>query len=105
MLYIVYCEDDMRVSEEIRARLREDHLAYIARHEHLILLGGAMLDDDGETRIGSSLILNVPDRATAEDFSAGEPFRRAGLYSRVAISRMRRAQWNPAIAPSTQDGH
>lgn len=36
--------------------------------------------------------------------SENEPFRKAGLYTRVEISRMRRGQWYPANAPKSVDG-
>lgn len=69
------------------------------------MLGGALLADDGVARTGSVLILNVPNRAAAEAFSADEPFRKAGLFKTVKISRMRRGQWNPAAAPATPEGN
>ena len=105
MLYVLYCEDDSKVSKQIRSEHKEAHLAYLDQHKSLIVLGGAMLDDDGETRLGSTLILNVPTRAEAEAFSAGEPFRCAGLYARVRITRMRRAQWRPELAPTSVEGN
>lgn len=98
MLYILYCEDDMSASERIRSTYKETHQAYLAQHASLIVLGGAMLDEDGETRVGSTLVLRVNSRAEAEAFSANEPFRRAGLYASVKITRMRRAQWHPELA-------
>jgi uncharacterized protein len=104
MLYIVYCEDDSRVSARIRSTHKEAHLAYLAQHANLIVLGGAMLAEDGETRIGSTLILNVESLEEAKAFSESEPFRQAGLYKSVSITRMRRAQWRPERAPSSVEG-
>ena len=69
------------------------------------VLGGALLAEDGTTRTGSVLIINAPDLAAAEAFSRDEPFRKAGLFSSVKISRMRRGQWNPAAAPKSADGN
>jgi uncharacterized protein len=105
MLYILYCQDDPAVSKEIRSLHKDAHLAYLDRYANLIVLGGAMLDEDGTTRIGSTLILNVNNRAEAEAFSMDEPFRRAGLYSNVWITRMRRAQWRPERAPQSVEGN
>ena len=104
MLYILYMEDGPR-SREIRAAARAAHLAYLERNRDILVLGGALLADDGSTRTGSVLILNVPDRAAAEAFAEGEPFRRAGLFATVKLSRMRRGQWNPAAAPKTAEGN
>ena len=46
-----------------------------------------------------------PRREEAEAFSRDEPFRKAGLFERVEINRMRRGQWNPAAAPKTAEGN
>jgi uncharacterized protein YciI len=103
MLYIIY-QTDKPGGEEIRAATRDDHFAYLDAHENILVLGGAMLADDGRTRTGSVLIVNVEDRAAAEAFSENEPFRKAGLFDRVEITRMRRGQWNPDAAPKNAEG-
>jgi hypothetical protein len=46
----------------------------------------------------------VPGREQAEAFSRSEPFRKAGLFKSVKITRMRRGQWNPAVAPKRRKG-
>jgi hypothetical protein len=104
MLYIIY-QLDRPNSEAIRAAHREAHFKYLDGHEDILVLGGAMLAEDGTTRIGSVLIINVPSREEAERFSINEPFRQAGLFERVEITRMRRGQWNPAAAPKTPEGN
>jgi uncharacterized protein YciI len=104
MLYIIY-QEDRPGGQAIRAATREAHLAYLERHKDKVVLGGALLAEDGTTRTGSALIINVPDRKAAEAFSADEPFRRAGLFQTVKISRMRRGQWNPEVAPKTAEGN
>ena len=104
MLYIIY-QIDKPGSEEIRARTREDHFAYLDAHEDILVLGGALLGEDGKTRTGSVLIVNAASREEAEAFSSNEPFRKAGLFERVEISRMRRGQWNPSAAPKTAEGN
>lgn len=104
MLYVIYMEDGPG-SVEIRAVTRDAHLAYLEAHRDILVLGGALLAEDGKTRIGSMLVLNVPGRKAAETFSENEPFRRAGLFTSVRITRMRRGQWNPAAAPKTEEGN
>ncbi len=89
MLYIVY-QIDGPDSPEIRAATRDAHFKYLDEHEDILVLGGALLADDGKTRTGSVLIINVDDLTAAKAFSENEPFRRAGLFARVEISRMRR---------------
>lgn len=105
MLYIIYQEDKDEGASEIRERVKPAHLDYLARFESRLVLGGALLDEDGATRTGSVLILNVGSYAEAEAFSLDEPFRKAGLFKSVRISRMRRGQWNPDAAPATAEGN
>ncbi|MGH8695542.1 MAG: YciI family protein [Burkholderiales bacterium] len=104
MLYIIY-QEDRPDGAAIRAATRPGHLAYLERHSDIVVLGGALLADDGVTRTGSVLIINVPSREDAERFSAEEPFRQAGLFKSVTITRMRRGQWNPDAAPKTAEGN
>jgi uncharacterized protein len=103
LLYIIY-QEDRDDGSEIRAANRERHLAYLETHHDVLVLGGALLADDAIKRTGSCLIINVPNRAAAEEFSRNEPFRKAGLFKSVKITRMRRGQWNPAAAPTTAEG-
>jgi uncharacterized protein YciI len=104
MLYIIY-QEDRPDGAEIRAAAREAHFAYLDKHADILVLGGALLADENATRTGSVLIVNVPTRAAADAFSENEPFRKAGLFSSVKVSRMRRGQWNPAAAPKTAEGN
>ncbi|HEY6239922.1 MAG TPA: YciI family protein [Burkholderiales bacterium] len=104
MLYIIY-QEDRPDGQAVRAATREAHLAYLDRHRDILVLGGGLLAEDGATRTGSVLIINVSDRTAAEAFSANEPFRKAGLFKTVKITRMRRGQWNPEAAPKTAEGN
>ena len=104
MLFIIYQEDGPN-SAELRAEHRPAHFDYLDRHEDVLVLGGAMLGDDGDTRTGSVLIINVPSREDAEQFSENEPLRKAGTFSSVKINRMRRGQWNPDAAPASAEGN
>jgi len=104
MLYIIY-QEDRPDGAAIRAAARDEHFAYLDEHEDILVLGGALMAEDGTTRTGSVLIVNVATLADAEAFSENEPFRKAGLFSSVKISRMRRGQWNPAAAPKSAEGN
>ena len=103
MLYIMVNEDRPD-GQAIRAATRETHLAYLERHKNIVVLAGGTLAEDGKTRTGSVFIVNVPSREAAEKFSAEEPFRKAGLFESVKITRMRRGQWNPQNAPRSEEG-
>lgn len=104
MLYIIY-QEDVPDSAAIRERVKQSHFDYLEKHKDILVLGGALLADDDAKRIGSVLIINVPNRAAAEAFSASEPLRRAGVFKSVKITRMRRGQWNPGAAPKSPEGN
>jgi len=103
MLYIMYNEDRSD-GQALRAATRDAHLAYLDRYKDILVLAGGTLAEDG-SRTGSVFIINVPSREAAEKFSAEEPFRKAGLFKTVKITRMRRGQWNPEAAPTTAEGN
>src|SRR5712692_4373548 len=102
MLYIMVNEDRPD-GQAVRAATREAHLAYLERYKNIVVLAGGTLAEDG-SRTGSVFIINVPSREAAEKFSAEEPFRKAGLFQTVKITRMRRGQWHPQNAPRSEEG-
>jgi uncharacterized protein YciI len=104
MLYIVY-QEDAENSAPLREIHKPAHFAYLDEWKDKLVLGGAMMPDDGNGRIGSVLILNVDSREEVEAFSANEPLRKAGVFKSVKITRMRRGQWNPDAAPKTAEGN
>ena len=104
MLYLIY-QEDRPDGLAVREATREAHLEYLERHKDIVVLAGGTLAEDGTTRTGSAFIINVPSREAAEKFSADEPFRKAGLFQVVKITRMRRGQWNPQAAPKTAEGN
>ena len=103
MLYMVYGVDGPD-ADRIRDENRESHFAYLADNEDILVLGGATLADASDARTGSLLVINVPSRAHADTFAAGEPFNKAGLFESYTVSRMRRGQWNPEAAPESSEG-
>jgi uncharacterized protein YciI len=107
MLYIFYGVDDP-AKKHLRAELRETHFAYLEKFKGRLVLGGALLEDDradNPIRTGSVLIVNFPSRAAAQDFVDNEPLSKGGLFKTMSLTRMRRGQWNPAVAPSTPEGN
>ena len=104
MLYIIY-QEDVPDSAAIRERVKQSHFDYLEKHKDILVLGGALLADGDAKRMGSVLIINVPNRAAAEAFSTNEPLRCAGVFKSVKITRMRRGQWNPDAAPKSAEGN
>ena len=86
-LFVLHCLDKPD-SLALRMAHREAHLAYVSGRTDVMKLGGPMLDDDGNMA-GSLLVLDVPDKAAAEAFSAADPYTKAGLWQRVVITAFR----------------
>jgi uncharacterized protein YciI len=71
---------------DLRQRLRPEHRAYLATMADRMAFAGPLLTDDGQTMIGSVLVIEFGSRAAAERWLADEPFTRAGLYGRREIT-------------------
>ena len=84
MLFSLACTDKP-ASLELRMARRPDHVAYLEKHSAIIVYGGPLLDDAADKPIGSLLIINVGDRAAAEDFSRNDPYTQAGLFAEVLL--------------------
>ena len=50
-----------------------------------IAFAGPLTCDDGQTMIGSLLVIDFPDRTAAERWQADEPFARAGVYQSASV--------------------
>ena len=72
----------------LRQSERPKHLIYLERVTPCITSGGALLDEKGQ-QIGSILIIDVADRAAAEEFAATDPYVEAGLFASTYIAPFR----------------
>ena len=84
MLISLYCIDNPD-SLELRMKCRPDHVAYLVKHADIIVYAGPLLDDAASNPIGSLLIIEVPRREFADDFSLNDPYTQAGLFAEVSI--------------------
>ena len=100
---MMYAEDRPGTAD-LREAVKDEHLAYLAAHVDIVMVGGALLADDSPVRLGSCLIVNLPSRAAMEEWVRDEPFNKAGVFARVSVVRMRRGQLNPNAAPATPEG-
>ena len=72
-------------SAALRLQMRPEHKACLAQLQERIAFAGPLLQDDGQTMIGSLLVIDFPGRAAAEAWLAQEPFHRSGLYASVQV--------------------
>ena len=84
MLFVLHLLDKPDAAE-LRQRLRPEHKAYLALVAERIALAGPLLRDDGQTMVGSLLVIDFDSRDAARAWLAEEPFNHAGLYAGVQI--------------------
>jgi uncharacterized protein len=89
MLYALICTDRPGAGA-LRKSTRETHRAYL-QDTGVVVMAGPFLDPEGEM-IGSLVVIDVDTRAEAEDWAAGDPYAKAGLFETVEIRR-----WNKVI--------
>ena len=83
MLFCFYCTDKPD-SLDIRLANRDAHLKYWADTGR-IRIAGPFTTDDGATMIGSLLVVEAEDKATAEALAKDDPYNKAGLFQSVEI--------------------
>lgn len=76
---------DRRDAGDLRARVRPEHKDYLARVAQRLAFAGPLLADDGQTMLGSLLVIDFADRAAALAWLQQEPFTRAGLYAQSQV--------------------
>jgi uncharacterized protein len=67
---------------------------YRAHREHLddaadwrvdVVTAGTLIDEDGETPVGSVFVIDAADRGTAQAFIRSDPYNVNGVWERVQI--------------------
>ena len=74
-------------SLHLREQAMEMHLAHLRVHADKIHFTGPLLSDDGATPIGTMCIIEMPDRAAAEAYVAGDGYAKAGMLEAPEIIR------------------
>lgn len=84
MLYTFFLLDKPGALAQ-RQAIRPEHKAYLATKAQQMAFAGPLLSDDGQTMIGSLLVIDFPSREEAQRWIAQEPFTRAGVYASTSI--------------------
>jgi uncharacterized protein YciI len=80
--------DDADATADIRRAQTDAHLAYLDAHADEILIGGGLRPGPDEWYCGGLWIMDVADRARAVRLCEDDPFFKAGLELRAALSGM-----------------
>ena len=89
MLYVIHALDKPGRTQT-RLDNYADHKSYISSASIKTLVSGPLLDDDGETMIGSFFLVEADSREDVIRFNAADPFARIGLWQSVSIHALYR---------------
>lgn len=84
MPFILECRDKPD-SVALRQATRPAHLAYLESQLPVIIVAGPIMSDDGQTPVGSLLVLDLPDAAAVRTLADNDPYAKAGLFESVTI--------------------
>jgi len=88
MQFMAYCLDKPGALE-VRMTNRPKHVEYLTSYNDKLIFAGPLLD--GETMIGSLLVLELADRAEMDKFLANDPYAKAGLFQSVSVHGVKKA--------------
>jgi uncharacterized protein YciI len=89
-MFVALIAKDKPGALNVRADNRPAHLDYL-KSTDLVAQAGPLLDADGGM-IGSLIILDVADMATAQEWADSDPYAKAGLFASVEL-----IHWNRVI--------
>ncbi len=89
MPFAIICTDKSGQGS-LRADNRPAHLDYLETHRDRILMAGPLLGEDGQSPVGSLVILDFDLLTQAQDFAAEDPYAKAGLFECVEIKAWRK---------------
>jgi len=94
MLFSVFTLDNPEAANKRKTvhGAHVEHLKNAKKYGVTITVGGPLVSDDGASSIGSLMVLEAPDRASAEKFNRADPFHQNGVWGKVEIQRFDRKE-------------
>jgi|LGVF01.2.fsa_nt_gb uncharacterized protein YciI len=89
MRYAIFAMDHDN-SLELRKELRQAHIDYLKGHTIQVETAGPLVAENGETPIGSLIIIDAENRAAAVFYSDDDPYTKAGLFKDVRIEAFKK---------------
>ena len=71
-------------SQALRTALKPAHLVYLTTRQAMMLAGGALLDDSGDS-IGGLIVVDTDDLQAAQLFASEDPFNSGQLFASVQV--------------------
>ncbi|MDB2668509.1 YciI family protein [Alphaproteobacteria bacterium] len=82
-MYCIICKDKPD-HLHVRMENRPAHVEYVLSSD-LVSTAGPFTAEDKETMIGTLIVLNTQDLATAQDWATNDPYAKAGLFDSVEV--------------------
>jgi uncharacterized protein YciI len=89
MHWIVYCVDKPGALA-LRESNTAKHRAYLQSGLIELVTSGPLMDDAGETKIGSFFLVEAQTRDEVETFNRNDPLFAVGVWSEIRIHRFQR---------------
>lgn len=74
---------------EIRMANRPAHLDWLRAHGDMVLMAGPLLGEDGNSPIGSVLIIEAETLEAVQAWQATDPYAAAGLFRETSARPMK----------------
>src|SRR5262245_45968510 len=100
MLFVVHALDkrDNLPTRAKHYRAPRSHLDRAEDHSVDVITAGTLVDDDGETPVGSIFVIDAADRAAVDAFARSDPYHLNGVWERVSIHGYNKKRATPIIS-------
>lgn len=85
MLFALHCLDKP-LSTALRAVTRDAHVEYVTTSGSTVRIAGPLLSNDGQTMIGSLIVIEAASFEEARLWNANDPYTKAGLFGDVRVT-------------------
>ena len=99
MLFVVHALDkrDILPTRAKHYRAHRIHLDRAEDHSVDVITEGTLVDDDGETTVGSIFVIDAASRAAVDAFTRSDPYHLNGVWERVSIHGYNKKRGTPII--------
>jgi uncharacterized protein YciI len=100
VLFVVHALDKKDILPIRAKHYRAHHIHLDQAEEHAVdvVTADTLVADDGETPVGSIIIVHAADRAAVDAFTRSDPYHVNGVWERVAINRLHASAVNNPLA-------
>jgi uncharacterized protein len=100
MLFVVHALDkkDILPTRAKHYRAHRIHLDRAEEHAVDVITAGTLVDDDGETPVGSIFVIDAADRAAVNAFTRSDPYHVNGVWERVSIHGYNKKRGTPIVS-------